>query len=112
MNTIMQESARHSPEVTERQAMIRTSIATLLNFFFSGAGYILLGERRLLGVGWTLAALGLTYVELSIKTAAPAFYWPMFASVLVLNTCFAIDAYAIGKRQAAERQGAATPATA
>ena len=91
--------------------MLRTWIAVLLNFFFAGLGYVVLGERRLLGIGWTLAAVGLTYVELSIQTAAPAFYWPMFASVFVLNTCFAIDAYQVGKRLAAEGR-TPQPATA
>lgn len=82
----------------------RAWIASLLNFFFAGLGYIVLGQKRLLGVGWTLAALGLTYVELSIQTEAPAYYWPMFASVFVLNTCFAIDAFQLATR------GAAAPA--
>ncbi len=78
--------------------MAKTWIATLLNFFFAGLGYVVLGERRLLGIGWTIGAIGLTYVELSIQTAAPAYYWPMFAAVFLMNTCFAIDAYNIGKR--------------
>ena len=86
--------------------MKRAVLAALLNFFFAGLGYVVLGERRLLGVGWTLAAVGLTYVELSIQTAAPAFYWPMFASVFLLNTCFAVDAYRVGQRLAAADAGA------
>lgn len=77
--------------------MVKVWIATVLSFFFSGLGYVLLGPKRWLGVGWTLAALGLTYVELSIQTAAPAYYLPMFGSVLVLNTCFAIDTYRTGR---------------
>jgi len=80
--------------------MKRAWIAALLNFFFAGLGYVVLGERRLLGVGWTIAAVGLTYVELSVQTAAPALYWPMFASVFLLNTCFAVDAFQLGKRLA------------
>ena len=64
--------------------MTKAYVAALLNFFFAGLGYLVLGERRLLGVGWTLAAVGLTYVELSVQTAAPALYWPMFARVLVV----------------------------
>ncbi|MCA9607203.1 MAG: hypothetical protein KC619_16465 [Myxococcales bacterium] len=80
--------------------MKRAWIAALLNFFFAGLGYVVLGERRLLGLGWTVAAVGLTYVELSVQTAAPALYWPMFASVFVLNTCFAVDAFQVGRRLA------------
>jgi hypothetical protein len=83
--------------------MIRVWIATVLSFFFSGLGYLVIGRKALLGIGWTLAALGLTYVELSIQTAAPAYYWPMFASVLVLNTCFAVDTYREGKAARSER---------
>lgn len=82
--------------------MLKTWIAVVLNFFFSGLGYVVLGHNRLLGVGWTLGALGLTYVELGIQTAAPSFYLPMFASVFLINTCFAIDAYRVGKRLAKE----------
>ncbi len=44
------------------------------------------------------------FTELSIQTEAPAYYRPMFASVFVLNTCFAIDAFHLAKR------GAAAPA--
>jgi len=69
------------------------AIAALLNFFFPGAGYLYSGRRRLLGLGWLIAAVGLTFVEFGIKGAAPTYYWPMFASVLLMNTCFAIDAW-------------------
>ena len=80
--------------------MARTYLATLLNFFFSGLGYLVLGQKRLLAIGWTAAAIGLTYVELSIQEAAPQYYWPMFAAVFVMNTCFAVDAFKLGKQLA------------
>lgn len=77
--------------------MTRTWIATALNFFLPGAGYLVLGHRVPLAIAWLIGVFGLTYVETSIKTAAPAYYWPMFISVLVMNTAFAADAYLIGK---------------
>ena len=74
---------------------MRKWIGAIANFFFAGLGYVIFGSgtRRLLGVAWTLGAIGLTYVELSVQTAAPALYWPMFASVFLMNTAFAIDGY-------------------
>jgi hypothetical protein len=68
-------------------------VAAALNFFFPGAGYLYGGQRKLIAFGWLLGAVGLTYVEFGIKGAAPSYYWPMFASVLVMNTSFAIDAW-------------------
>lgn len=79
--------------------MARTWIATALNFFFPGAGYLVLGHRTPLALAWLVGVLGLTYVETGIKTAAPAYYWPMFVSVLVMNTAFAADAYLVGKKR-------------
>jgi len=73
--------------------MKRPIIAAILNFFFMGPGYIYNGRKIVLGIFFTLGALGLTYVETSIKDVVPNLYWIMFASVLVVNSCFAIDAY-------------------
>lgn len=77
--------------------MTRTWIATLLNFVFPGAGYLLLGHKVPMAIAWLVGVIGLTYVETSIKTAAPAYYWPMFVSVLIMNTAFAADAFQVGK---------------
>lgn len=77
--------------------MTRVWIATVLNFFFPGAGYLVLGHKVPLALAWLVGVLGLTYVELSIQTAAPAYYWPMFASVFVMNTAFAADAFMVGR---------------
>jgi len=50
-----------------------------------------------LGLAYRVATvayfLTFTYVELSVQTAAPALYWPMFASVFLFNTAFAIDTF-------------------
>ncbi len=71
-------------------------LGTITNFFFPGLGYLLVGpepRRRAVGAAWFVAMIGLTYVETSVQTAAPALYWPMFASVFLFNTAFAIDTY-------------------
>ncbi len=67
--------------------------ATIANFFLPGLGNIITGYKRLLGVGWLIAVIGLTYVEFGIKESEPTLYTVMFASVLVLNLMFAIDIY-------------------
>lgn len=77
--------------------MTRIWIATVLQFFFPGAGWLVIGQKRLLGVGWLVGVLGLTYVETSIQTAAPDYYLPMFVSVLLMNTMFAIDVFQTGR---------------
>lgn len=76
--------------------MTRIWIATALNFFFPGAGYLVVGHKPLLAIAWLAGILGLTYVELSVQTAAPHLYVPMFVSVLVMNTAFAVDVFQIG----------------
>jgi hypothetical protein len=84
-------------------------IAAALNFFFPGAGYLYSGHRKLLGLGWLIGAVGLTYVEFGIKGAAPTYYWPMFAAVFLMNTCFAIDAW---RETSASRAGQSERAAA
>lgn len=68
-------------------------VATIANFFFPGLGYIISGHKRLLGFGWLLGAIGLTYVETSIQQPMPDLWKVMFAAVFVFNTTFAIDTY-------------------
>lgn len=77
--------------------MTRIFGATIANFFFPGAGYLLLGEKVGLALAWLIGVIGLTYVEFGIQDAAPDYYWPMFVSVLVMNTAFAVDAFRVGK---------------
>lgn len=77
--------------------MKRVYAATVLNFFLPGAGWFLLGQRLGVGVCWLLGAVGLTWVELSLQAAGSPLYWPMFASVFVLNTGFAIDTFREGR---------------
>lgn len=72
-------------------------LTAVLNFFFIGLGYVYLGNKRLLGIGMTLAGFMLTYVELSIKDTNTQLYWLMFAGVFVLNSCLAIDGFQSAK---------------
>lgn len=80
--------------------MTRTWIATFLNFIFPGAGYLVLGFKPMLAVLWLAGVIGLTFVELSVQTAAPDLYAPMFAAVFIMNIAFAVDAFQIGKAAA------------
>ena len=68
-------------------------IAAILNFFFMGAGTLYNGRRMPLGAALTVGALLLTYVEMSLQTAAPNLYWFMFGAVFLNNTFLAIDGY-------------------
>jgi uncharacterized membrane protein len=68
-------------------------IAAVLNFFFMGLGTLYIGRRKLTGVGLTLAAIALTYVELNLQAPAPALHPIMFGAVFVANTVLAIDGY-------------------
>ena len=68
-------------------------IAAVLNFFFMGLGTLYIGRRKLTGIGLTIAAVVLTYVELQLRTAAPSLYPIMFAAVFLANTVLAIDGY-------------------
>ena len=79
--------------------MGRVWLATALNFFFPGAGYLVLGDRVPLAVAWLAGVIGLTYVEQGIKPLNPTLYWIMFASVFVMNTAFAADAFRVGKEK-------------
>lgn len=77
--------------------MTKVWIATILNFFFPGAGWIVLGRRPALGALTVLGFIGLTYVETSLKAAAPDLYMPMFGSVMAINLALAIDCFQDGK---------------
>ena len=68
-------------------------LAALLNFFFMGPGTFYNGRRRLFGAALTLGAIGLTYVEFSIRPLNTTLWAIMFACVLLLNTFFAIDGW-------------------
>ncbi len=73
--------------------MAKRITATLTNWFLPGLGYLILGKKIALAIPWLVGMVGLTYVEFGIKEAAPEFYLPMFLSVLVVNSAFAVDAW-------------------
>jgi hypothetical protein len=82
--------------------MIRVYLATLLNFFLPGLGNLVLGRRLLVGVLWIVGMVGLTYVELTLQSQGSALYWPMFTSVFLVNTGFAIDTFRVRRAQVEE----------
>ncbi len=68
-------------------------ITAVLNFIFMGLGYIYCKKKLGLGIGFTIGAMALTYVELQLQELNPMSYKVMFAAVFLVNTCFAIDGY-------------------
>ena len=86
--------------------MNKTTLATVANFFFPGAGYLILGVKRGLALLWLAGVIALTVVEFGIRDSEPTLYAVMFVAVLVMNTAFAIDAYRVGK----ELEGELAPA--
>ncbi len=77
--------------------MTKVYLATVANFFFPGAGYLIAGVKRGIAVLWLAGVLGLTYVEFGIRDPEPTLYNVMFVSVLVMNAAFAIDVYRIAR---------------
>ncbi len=83
--------------------------AALLNWFFPGAGYLLLGHKVPLALAWLAGVIGLTYVEQihtfagggNLQATDGTAFAVMFLSVLVMNTAFAVDAFKVGKAQLA-----------
>ena len=68
-------------------------VAAIANFFLPGAGYLIAGIKRALGVAWLLGVIGLTIVEFGIRESEPTLWLLMFVSVFVMNTAFAVDVY-------------------
>jgi hypothetical protein len=73
-------------------------LSALLNFFFMGLGSIYNGKRVGLGIGFTIGAIALTYVELQLQTSNPDLHKIMFGAVFLINICFAIDGYNEAKK--------------
>ncbi len=78
-------------------------LATAANFFFPGLGYLMLRHKIVQSLGWLAGVIGLTVVELQLQEPMPTLYWTMFASVLVMNTMFAVDAWKVASEQEAAR---------
>ena len=86
--------------------MKRPWLAAVLNFFFMGPGTFYNGRRKAVGALLTLGALGLTYAESQLQTAAPGVFPFVFVSVFVINTALAYDGY---KEAGAINQAAQAP---
>lgn len=78
-------------------------LATFLNFAFPGAGYLLLGHKVPMAIAWLVGVIGLAYVEqvhqfggVTLKDHDPVAFGIMFASVFIMNTAFAVDAWKVG----------------
>ena len=78
-------------------------LATALNFFLPGLGYLIYGHKVPLAIAWLVSALSLTYVE-QLHTFAdgtrllahdPTAFGVLFAAVFIMNTAFAIDCYKV-----------------
>ena len=77
--------------------MSRVWIPTIANFFLPGAGYLILGVKRMLSFLWLPGFVALTIVEFGIRDSEPSLYWLMFAAVFAINLAFATDAYQIAR---------------
>lgn len=93
-------SRRPHAAFTPETPMTRAWIATAPNFFFPGAGYLVRGHRPALAGASLVGVLGRTWVETSLQAAASHLYWPMFASVFVMNAAFAVDVWRLGRARA------------
>ena len=87
-------------------------LATLANFFFPGLGYLMLKHKVVQSVGWLIGVIGLTVVELQLQEPMPTLYWTMFASVFLMNTMFAIDAWKVASEKEAAKATLGEPVTA
>ncbi len=72
-------------------------ISAVLNFFFMGPGTLYNGRRKALGIGLTIGALVLTWIEFQVKVVAPNLYPIMFGTVFFMNVFFAYDGFAEAK---------------
>ncbi len=80
--------------------MSKVWIPTIANFFLPGAGYLILGVKRLLSLLWIPGFVALTIVEFGIQDSEPNLYWLMFAAVFAVNLAFAVDAYQVAQTKA------------
>ncbi len=72
-------------------------ISAVLNFFFMGPGTLYNGRRKALGIGLTIGALVLTWLEFQVKAAAPSLYPIMFGTVFFMNVFLAYDGFTEAK---------------
>ena len=73
-------------------------IAAILNFFLMGPGTIYNGRRQAVGIGLTISALVLSWLEFQVRDVAPGLFPIMFGTVFFMNLFFAYDGYTEAKR--------------
>jgi len=67
------------------------------HFFFMGPGTLYNGRRKAVGIGLTIGALVLSWLEFQVRAAVPALFPIMFATVFFMNIFFAYDGYTEAK---------------
>jgi hypothetical protein len=79
-------------------------LAAILNLLFFGGGYIYNGRRTGIGCGLVLAWILIRAGEIPIYLSNLVFdkWLIMFAGIVVLQICFAIDGYKEAKAMAAK----------
>lgn len=73
--------------------MKKPIVSFILSFFLLGLGHVYNGRRKMVGVLLTIGAVIATYVELQLKSAAPALYPYSLVSFLLLGAALGGDAY-------------------
>lgn len=73
--------------------MKKPILSFILSFFLLGLGHVYNGQRKMTGVLLTIGAIIATWVELQLRSAAPALYPYSFASFLLLGLALGWDAY-------------------
>ena len=91
---------------------MKRTVGTALNFFFPGAGYLVVSNdkvKKLYSLLWLAGVIGLTYVEQlhtyagttdNLQAHDPVAFGVMFGAVFAMNTAFAIDAWREGGESA------------
>jgi hypothetical protein len=68
-------------------------IAAVLNFFLMGLGTLYNGRRKALGIGLTLGAVVLSWLEFQVQPLDANLYAIFFGTVFFMNIFFAYDGY-------------------
>jgi hypothetical protein len=79
-------------------------VCIVANFFLPGLGYLIgVPEKRVYAPLFLVGVCGLTYVEQmsGLEAALPTAFKVMFASVLIMNTGFAVDTFMYFKNKPA-----------
>ena len=72
-------------------------LAAVLNFFLMGPGTFYNGRRKAVGIGLTIGAIVLSWLEFQLQVVAPELYPIMFGTVFFMNIFFAYDGYTEAK---------------